>query len=44
MAVSFLYTRLESLVLKIIYHPELALVNRKKFKQDFCELVGIGLG
>lgn len=29
MAVSFLYTRLESLALRIIYHPELGLVNRK---------------
>lgn len=29
-AVSFLYTRLESLCLEIIFHPELALVNRKK--------------
>lgn len=32
MAVSFLYTRLERLALEIIFHPELALVNRKKFK------------
>ena len=30
MAVSFLYTKLESLALEIIFHPELALVNRKK--------------
>ncbi len=29
-AVSFLYTRLENLCLDIIFHPELALVNRKK--------------
>lgn len=29
-AVSFLYTRLESLSLDIIFHPQLALVNRKK--------------
>jgi hypothetical protein len=32
MAASFLYTRLESLALEIIFHPELALVNRKKLK------------
>lgn len=32
LAVSFLYTRLESLALEIIFHPELALVNRKKLK------------
>ena len=32
MAVSFLYTKLESLTLEIIFHPELALVNRKKIK------------
>ena len=32
MAVSFLYTRLERLALEIIFHPELALVNRKKLK------------
>ncbi len=29
-AVSFLYTRLEALCLEIIFHPELALVNRQK--------------
>ena len=29
-AVSFLYTRLESLSIEIIFHPQLALVNRKK--------------
>lgn len=29
-AVSFLYTRLENLSLEIIFHPELALVNRKR--------------
>jgi len=29
-AVSFLYTRLENLSLDIIFHPQLALVNRKK--------------
>lgn len=29
-AVSFLYTRLENLSLEIIFHPQLALVNRKK--------------
>jgi len=32
MAVSFLYTRLESLALEIICHAELALVNRKRLK------------
>ena len=32
MAVSFLYTRLEALAIEIIFHPELALVNRKKLK------------
>jgi len=32
MAVSFLYTRLESLAIEIIFHPELALVNRKRPK------------
>jgi len=30
-AVSFLYTRLENLSLEIIFHSELALVNRKKW-------------
>jgi len=30
MAVSFLYTRLESLALEIIFHPQLGLVNRKR--------------
>ncbi len=30
-AVSFLYTRLENFCLDIIFHPELALVNRRKF-------------
>lgn len=29
-AVSFLYTRLENLSIDIIFHPQLALVNRKK--------------
>lgn len=32
MAASFLYMRLERLALEIIFHPELALVNRKKLK------------
>lgn len=32
MAVSFLYTRLENLALKIISLPELRLLNRTKFK------------
>ena len=32
MAASFLYTKLESLAIKIVFHPELALVNRKKLK------------
>jgi len=33
MAVSYLYTRLESLVLEIIFRPKLALVNSKKLKE-----------
>ena len=32
MAASFLYTRLESLALELIFHAELVLVNRKRFK------------
>ncbi len=32
---SFLYTRLESLKIEIIFHPELALVNRKKLSDLF---------
>jgi len=35
MAASFLYTRLESIALDIIYEPELGLVNRKRFSDIF---------
>ncbi len=35
MAVSFLYTRFESLALDIIFEPELGLVNRKRFSDLF---------
>jgi hypothetical protein len=31
MALSFLYTRLDSIAVDIVYHPKLGLVNRKKF-------------
>lgn len=35
MAISFLYTRLDSIAPEIIYEPELSLVNRKKFSDIF---------
>ena len=39
-AVSFLYTRLENFCLDIIFHPKLALVNRRKFS-DLLDLFSI---
>ena len=35
MAISFLYTRLEPLVIDILFEPELGLINRKKIKDLF---------
>ncbi len=35
MAISFLYTRLESFVMDILFEPELAIINRKKMKDLF---------